>query len=114
MNTSTLARLSLALVMCLSASGSSLAQSDSKPAAGTNASKDCIATPSKCDLNATITEIVAPDSPAFAVLGLSSTNASNPNSPAELAAAALKGTRPGGRAGIPSLEDCLAFQRNDS
>jgi sulfofructose kinase len=30
------------------------------------------------------------------------------------AAAALKCTRPGGRAGIPSLEDCLAFQRNDS
>lgn len=28
------------------------------------------------------------------------------------AAAALKCTRPGGRAGIPSLEDCLAFQRN--
>lgn len=30
------------------------------------------------------------------------------------AAAALKCTRPGGRAGIPSLEDCLAFQRNKS
>jgi sulfofructose kinase len=30
------------------------------------------------------------------------------------AAAALKCTRPGGRAGIPSLEDCLAFQRNNS
>jgi sulfofructose kinase len=30
------------------------------------------------------------------------------------AAAALKCTRPGGRAGIPSLEDCLWFQRNDS
>src|SRR3979490_1414966 len=89
MNTSTLARLPLARRIGLSASGSSLAQSDSKPAAGTNASKDCIATPSKCDLNATITEIVAPDSPAFAVLGLTSTNASNPNSPAELAAAAL-------------------------
>src|SRR5258708_1346854 len=88
MNTSTLARLSLALVLCLSASGSSLAQSDSKPAAGTNA-KSCTKNPSDCDLNATITEIVAPDSPAFAVLGLSSTNASNPNSPAELAAAAL-------------------------
>ena len=29
------------------------------------------------------------------------------------AAAALKCTRPGGRAGIPSLEDCLAFQRNE-
>ena len=28
------------------------------------------------------------------------------------AAAALKCTRAGGRAGIPSLEDCLAFQRN--
>jgi sulfofructose kinase len=28
------------------------------------------------------------------------------------AAAALKCTRPGGRTGIPSLEDCLAFQRN--
>jgi sulfofructose kinase len=28
------------------------------------------------------------------------------------AAAALKCTRPGGRVGIPSLEDCLAFQRN--
>ncbi|XSC45793.1 PfkB family carbohydrate kinase [Bradyrhizobium sp. RDT10] len=28
------------------------------------------------------------------------------------AAAALKCIRPGGRAGIPSLEDCLAFQRN--
>ncbi|HEY9451130.1 MAG TPA: PfkB family carbohydrate kinase, partial [Bradyrhizobium sp.] len=28
------------------------------------------------------------------------------------AAAALKCTRPGGRAGIPSLEDCLVFQRN--
>lgn len=28
------------------------------------------------------------------------------------AAAALKCTRQGGRAGIPSLEDCLAFQRN--
>lgn len=28
------------------------------------------------------------------------------------AAAALKCTRPGGRAGIPSLQDCLAFQRN--
>jgi sulfofructose kinase len=28
------------------------------------------------------------------------------------AAAALKCTRPGGRAGIPSFEDCLAFQRN--
>ena len=28
------------------------------------------------------------------------------------AAAALKCTRPGGRAGIPSLDDCLAFQRN--
>jgi len=28
------------------------------------------------------------------------------------AAAALKCTRPGGRAGIPALEDCLAFQRN--
>lgn len=28
------------------------------------------------------------------------------------AAAALKCTRPGGRAGIPTLEDCLAFQRN--
>jgi len=28
------------------------------------------------------------------------------------AAAALKCTRPGGRAGIASLEDCLAFQRN--
>ena len=27
------------------------------------------------------------------------------------AAAALKCTRPGGRAGIPTLEDCLAFQR---
>jgi sulfofructose kinase len=30
------------------------------------------------------------------------------------AAAALKCTRPGGRAGIPTLEDCLAFQRNGS
>lgn len=30
------------------------------------------------------------------------------------AAAALKCTRPGGRTGIPSLEDCLAFQRNTS
>jgi sulfofructose kinase len=29
------------------------------------------------------------------------------------AAAALKCTRPGVRAGIPSLEDCLAFQRNE-
>ena len=29
------------------------------------------------------------------------------------AAAALKCARPGGRAGIPTLEDCLAFQRND-
>jgi sulfofructose kinase len=29
------------------------------------------------------------------------------------AAAALKCTRSGGRAGIPTLEDCLAFQRND-
>jgi sulfofructose kinase len=28
------------------------------------------------------------------------------------AAAALKCTRPGGRAGIPTLEDCLVFQRN--
>ena len=28
------------------------------------------------------------------------------------AAAALKCTRSGGRAGIPTLEDCLAFQRN--
>jgi sulfofructose kinase len=28
------------------------------------------------------------------------------------AAAALKCTRPGGRGGIPTLEDCLAFQRN--
>jgi sulfofructose kinase len=28
------------------------------------------------------------------------------------AAAALKCTRPGGRSGIPTLEDCLAFQRN--
>jgi sulfofructose kinase len=28
------------------------------------------------------------------------------------AAAALKCTRPGGRAGIPTLQDCLAFQRN--
>ncbi len=28
------------------------------------------------------------------------------------AAAALKCTRPGGRSGIPMLEDCLAFQRN--
>ncbi len=28
------------------------------------------------------------------------------------AAAAIKCTRPGGRAGIPTLEDCLAFQRN--
>jgi sulfofructose kinase len=28
------------------------------------------------------------------------------------AAAALKCTRPGGRAGIPTLEDCVAFQRN--
>jgi sulfofructose kinase len=28
------------------------------------------------------------------------------------AAAGLKCTRPGGRAGIPTLEDCLAFQRN--
>jgi sulfofructose kinase len=28
------------------------------------------------------------------------------------AAAALKCTRPGGRTGIPSLEDCLEFQRN--
>jgi sulfofructose kinase len=28
------------------------------------------------------------------------------------AAAALKCTRPGGRAGIPTLEYCLAFQRN--
>jgi sulfofructose kinase len=28
------------------------------------------------------------------------------------AAAALKCMRPGGRAGIPTLEDCLAFQRN--
>jgi sulfofructose kinase len=28
------------------------------------------------------------------------------------AAAALKCTRPGGRDGIPTLEDCLAFQRN--
>ena len=28
------------------------------------------------------------------------------------AAAALKCTRPGGRAGIPTLEDCLTFQRN--
>ena len=28
------------------------------------------------------------------------------------AAAALKCTRPGGRTGIPSLQDCLAFQRN--
>ncbi len=30
------------------------------------------------------------------------------------AAAALKCTRPGGRAGIPTLQDCLAFQRNGS
>jgi sulfofructose kinase len=30
------------------------------------------------------------------------------------AAAALKCTRPGGRAGIPTLEDCLAFQRSGS
>ncbi|WP_291865480.1 PfkB family carbohydrate kinase [Bradyrhizobium sp.] len=30
------------------------------------------------------------------------------------AAAALKCTRPGGRAGIPTLEDCLEFQRNGS
>ena len=29
------------------------------------------------------------------------------------AVAALKCTRLGGRAGIPSLEDCLAFQRNE-
>jgi sulfofructose kinase len=32
--------------------------------------------------------------------------------PFAAAAAALKCTRPGGRAGIPTLEDCLAFQRN--
>jgi hypothetical protein len=48
-------------------------------------SKDCISDSVNCDLDATVTEIVAPTSPAFTVLGLSPTNVSKPNSPSELA-----------------------------
>jgi hypothetical protein len=51
---------------------------------------DCIATDaSTCDLNATITDIAPPDSPAFSLLGLNPTNVSKPNSPAELASSVL-------------------------
>jgi hypothetical protein len=52
-------------------------------------SKDCVQTSVGCDLNATVTEIVAPDSPAFTILGLSPNNVSKPNSPASLAASVL-------------------------
>lgn len=58
------------------------------PANATN-SKDCVQASVSCDLNATVTEIVAPDSPAFTVLGLSPNNVSKPNSPAALAASVL-------------------------
>jgi len=51
---------------------------------------DCITTDaSTCDLNATITDISPPDSPAFSLLGLSPTNVNKPNSPAELASSVL-------------------------
>jgi hypothetical protein len=54
---------------------------------------DCISTSpaekSKCDLHTTIAEIVAPDAPAFTILGINPTNVSKPSSPAELAASVI-------------------------
>jgi hypothetical protein len=51
---------------------------------------DCVTSDaSTCDLNATITDISPPDSPAFSLLGLSPTNVSKPNSPAEVASSVL-------------------------
>jgi hypothetical protein len=61
----------------------------SQTPASTTTSKDCVQTSVSCDLNATVTEIVAPDSPAFTVLGLSPNNVAKPNSPAALAASVL-------------------------
>ncbi len=55
--------------------------------------KSCISaidsTNKDCDLHATIAEIVAPDSPAFTMLGVNPTNVSKPTSPAELATDAI-------------------------
>lgn len=103
MNISTARSLRFALAAAIFVSaGSVLAQAQqngaagggsqaSTQSAGGSTSKDCISQPSQCDLNATITEIVAPDSPAFTVLGLSSTQVSKPTTPTEFATSVLNG-----------------------
>jgi hypothetical protein len=91
MNISTLSRYSAVLAILMLASQVSLAQNGSPNSSPSNTSgpQDCIVAPSNCNLNNTITDIVAPDSPAFTILGLSPTNTTSPNSPAQLAASAL-------------------------
>lgn len=103
MNTLTAQSLRLALAVAMVGSvGSKLARAQGNGATsggpqpsgqsgGVSASKDCISQPSQCDLNATITEIVAPDSPAFTVLGLSPTQVSKPTTPTEFATSVLNG-----------------------
>jgi len=88
MNTSTASKyaiLSCLLVVCsLTLAG----QTNNK--SSNNSTANCITTDaSSCDLNATITDISPPDSPAFTLLGLSPSNVSKPNSPAQLAASVL-------------------------
>lgn len=91
MNISTLSRWANAAALLLFLSQPSLAQNGSTDSSTSNTTslQSCILTPSKCNLNNTITDIVAPDSPAFTILGLSPTNTTTPNSPAQLAASAL-------------------------
>jgi hypothetical protein len=65
------------------------AASSTSKAAPSPTPNDCISvSPSMkkdCDLHATITEIVAPDSPAFTLLGINPSNVSKPTTPAEFA-----------------------------
>jgi hypothetical protein len=87
----TLSRCLTAVALWFFLSWVTLAQSasSSSSSSGTSNSQDCIASSASCDLNATVTEIVPPESPAFTILGLSPTNTTTPNSPAQLATSAL-------------------------
>jgi hypothetical protein len=88
MNISTASRYVILSWLLVAFSITLAAQSNNS---GTNKSNaDCIATDlSNCDLNATITDIAPPDSPAFTLLGLNPSNVSKPNSPSQLAASVL-------------------------
>ena len=100
MNISTLTRAVIAasLLLAVVQVGRAQAPSANPPAgggaaaAGASAAPDCVGitnAKATCDLNSTFTDIAAPDSPAFTVLGLTPSNITKPNSPSALATAVL-------------------------